>query len=198
MLPGRPEYVAPERSGLWSDAHDLWLVTRVQAMREQGASATVRSDELIEQDEIAVLERAGAPVGVYAWRSFDVTIAANRNHRGLADFPARVVDQVAAEHRRILIAGHLCVAPSERGGKSGVALADVLVSVSILRLRRGPESAALVRTRNSRHMHALAYRHGGRKLGEVQAYGDASDVVIFDATATLSTDAHAAAIAEAL
>jgi GNAT superfamily N-acetyltransferase len=158
--------IRPGQGPLWTPVAALWLDTRRTAMRETGADHEPALAELQGWSTILVAEAGGEVVAACAWRRTTPT--------DLDALPRAVAEQLEVNHPESLTVGQMCVAPAHR--RSGIP--DALVGAFVERLAEGPETAGVVRTRDSRRMDQLALRHGGVKVGEVMAFGERSSVFL--------------------
>ncbi|MEM9461155.1 MAG: hypothetical protein AAGF11_43730 [Myxococcota bacterium] len=182
QMPARGERTPASLLRGWEQAYQLWHECRTEALRSQGMhhdAAVLTSEGFVEQDELLCLVSDDMVRGLLTVRWFDLSLAANRAHRYFRRYPPELIEQLLAIGvHDLMTVGHLTVDPAWRKPRVGVGIAELLVSMSMLRLIESGAQLGLAMTRNNRKINEMTYRHGAVPLRRNhRAYGGHVDVV---------------------
>jgi len=152
-----------KHSALLDAMFNFWHKSWLETYGEAGLRKTLSADDFFKHSESSAIFLNGQVVALLLFDCFD---SSNPIHLESSYFEglssSNKLELSAMRIGNCLTFGQLAVAPAFR--KAAVPLTDLIVGLGVLRLAKSGFAGALAMSRNSRKIHLLVHRLGGRSL----------------------------------
>lgn len=178
LLPAK--YYGQENFNLYNEIYKFWSTQWSHAFKEIGLKDCLPSDEFLRQSEVSAIFLEETPVACVLFDWFDLT---DPHHLAHSYFDSLNVDQKdlvkGLNLGRCLTFNYLAVDPAFRGQE--ISMIDLAIGLAVKRLKNSQFENAICFCRNTRKIHELLHRMGGKsEIKNVMMNGEPSDFGVFD------------------
>ena len=177
ILPGN--YSGMEFSSIYEDVFNFWHLQWSKTFSALKVPFSTKSDEFSRHEEFIAILHSGKVIACALAGYFNLANSVHRAHTYFSEYSQDIVTKIRnlAADNPVFTLGYLTIDLKFRRR----IIADLVLGIQVRRIQESLHPLMIAYTRNSKGMHNLSYRLGGKPLAQnLQMKNEPADFVYFD------------------
>ncbi len=166
---------------IYTSAYSLWQSQWSSVLKETRGLGQLFADNFTRQDEVMALVAGSECIAICCHRIVEMRNQAHKDDSYFVEWPKQVVNKLAQDYSGpMVIASQLAIRSDFRRAATGSMVSQVMVYLTLKKMKRLPISGVIVSARTLRGMSALCETCNPLKIAEVEMNREPSALYVYE------------------